>query len=304
LGSSLSLRSFARVGSSLSLRSSALVGSSLSLRSFARVGSSVSVSGLTRFGSVFSMSVLDFLHLGSSLSLRSFARFGSSLSVKGTLGLGGDRAYFRYDSNAIEAYVGGVKGLDITSSGGNLYGAWASENIVQTSDRRLKTDIQDLGETLGKSEEGVTWILRELRPVQYRFRRGSESKETRYGFIADEVGGVLPALLRSVGDSGLGVDGDPDSQAAAAARPNFLGDNVPAQGVVVSDLIALLVAQAKAHQTRLEQLAASVARLDGLAAAQAEEIRALREEVRDLRPLRREVGALRQEVLTIRRPDR
>jgi hypothetical protein len=278
------------------------LGSSLSLRSFARAGSSVSVSGLTRFGSVFSMSVLDFLHLGSSLSLRSFARFGSSLSVTGTLGLGGSQAYFRYDSSAIEAYVAGTKSLDITSTGGNLYGVWAAENVVQTSDRRLKTDIQDLGPALGKSEDPVTWILRELRPVQYRFRRGSESKETRYGFLADEVGEVLPALLRSVGDRGVGVDGDPDSQAAAAARPHLLGDEVPVQGIVVSDLIALLVAQAKAHQSRLEQLSASVARLDELAAAQAAEIRALREEVRDLRPLRREVGALRQEVLTIRLP--
>jgi hypothetical protein len=119
----------------------------------------------------------------------------------------------------------------------------------------------------------------------------------------------LPALLRSIGESGLGVDGDPDSQAAAAARPRFLGDDVPVQGIVVSDLIALLVAQAKAHQTRLEQLADSVveltarqARQDELAAAQAKEIRALREEVRDLRPLRKAVDVLRQEVLTIRMP--
>jgi hypothetical protein len=241
------------------------------------------------------MSVLDFLHLGSSLSLRSFARFGSSLSVRGAVQLGGDGAYFTYATSAIQAYVGGTKSLDITSTGGNLYGAWAAENVVQTSDRRLKTDIQELGTALGKSDDAVTWILRELRPVQYRFRRGSESKETRYGFLADEVGGVLPALLRSVGDRGVGVDGDPDSQAAAATRPQFLGDDVPLQGIVVSDLIALLVAQAKAHQSRLEQLTASVA-------AQAQEIRVLREEVRDLRPLRKEISALREEVLTRRLP--
>jgi acyl-[acyl carrier protein]--UDP-N-acetylglucosamine O-acyltransferase len=95
LGSSLSLRSFARVSSSVSVRglsnfgSSMSVldflhlGSSLSLRSFARVGSSVSLNGLSRFGSVFSMSVLDLVHLGSSLSLRSFVRVGSSISLSG-----------------------------------------------------------------------------------------------------------------------------------------------------------------------------------------------------------------------------
>jgi hypothetical protein len=42
------------------------MGSSFSVRQFVRLGSSVSVVGLSRFGSVFSMSVLDFLHLGSS----------------------------------------------------------------------------------------------------------------------------------------------------------------------------------------------------------------------------------------------
>ena len=53
------------------------------LRSFAQLGSSLSTQGLGRFGSVFSVSVLDFLHLGSSLSLRSFLRLGSSASVFG-----------------------------------------------------------------------------------------------------------------------------------------------------------------------------------------------------------------------------
>jgi hypothetical protein len=297
----VSVRGLSRFGSSMSVVDFLHLGSSLSLRSFARAGSAVSVRGLSRVGS--SMSVLDFLHLGSSLSLRSFARLGSSLSVGGAIALGGNQAYLRYDSSAIQAYVAGTKSLDITSAGGNLYGAWSAENVVQTSDRRLKTDIQDLEPALEQIGDGVTWILRELRPVKYRFRRGSEAKETRYGFIADEVGGVLPALLRSVGDRGLGVDGDPDSQAAAAARPGLLGDDVPVQGIVMQDLIALLVAQAKAHQSRLEGLVASVARLDELAAAQAdklrgqaEEIRALREEVRNLRPLRIELGALRQEV--------
>ena len=43
------------------------LGSALSLRSFAWLGGSGSVRGLSRFGSVFSVSVLDFLHLGSLL---------------------------------------------------------------------------------------------------------------------------------------------------------------------------------------------------------------------------------------------
>ena len=42
----------------------------------------------------------------------------------------GSQAYFRYDSSAIEAYVAGTKSLDITSTGGNLYGVWAADNVV------------------------------------------------------------------------------------------------------------------------------------------------------------------------------
>merc|ERR1719253_776374 len=80
----------ARFGSvfSMSVLDFVHLGSSLSLRSFARVGSSLSVHGFARFGSVFSMSVLDFVHLGSSLSLRSMARVGSCLSVTGIAGSG------------------------------------------------------------------------------------------------------------------------------------------------------------------------------------------------------------------------
>ena len=54
------------------------LGSSLSLRNFARLGSSLSTAGLLCFGS--SLAVLD-VDLGSALSLRSFARLGSSLAV-------------------------------------------------------------------------------------------------------------------------------------------------------------------------------------------------------------------------------
>ena len=57
------------------------LGSSLSLRTFARLGSSLATVGLTRFGS--SLSVLDFVHLGSALSLRSVARMGSAVAVVG-----------------------------------------------------------------------------------------------------------------------------------------------------------------------------------------------------------------------------
>ena len=90
-GSSLALRSFARVGSGLSVLDFVNLGSSLALRSCARMGSALSVLDFLALGSSVSLrsfarlssaaSVLDFVNLGSSMSLRSFARIGSQLSV-------------------------------------------------------------------------------------------------------------------------------------------------------------------------------------------------------------------------------
>ena len=64
------------------------LGSSLSLRQFARCGSTLSTWGGARFGSVYQLSVVDFTHLGSALAIRSFGRLGSGLSVMDYLHLG------------------------------------------------------------------------------------------------------------------------------------------------------------------------------------------------------------------------
>jgi len=194
------------------------LGSSLSLRSFARAGSAVSVSGLSRFGSVFSMSVLDFLHLGSSLSLRSFARMGSSISLQGNLQVAADTTIGTGGAS-------GAKSITISTVGGTLHGIWSADNSVDTSDRRLKKDIMPLGTTLAEkmtriqateaddvsdgahssaetpqatTAEAVSWILRELRPVSFKFRRGPESKYSRYGFVAQELARVLPQIVREI----------------------------------------------------------------------------------------------------------
>jgi len=248
----------ARLGSvfSMSVLDFVHLGSSLSLRSFGRVGSSVSVQGLARLGSVFSMSVLDFLHLGSSLSLRSLGRLGSSVSVLGlarfsALSLSekvefGQNSYIRYDSSSIEARVGNARGLSITSSGGTLHGVWSSDNVISASDRRLKKDIAPLGRTLAEEmrhargddevpdagskaerSEAVAWMLRELRPVSFSFRRGPESKFARYGFVAQEVERVLPSVVRE--------------------KDTY-------KHVLYQDLIALLTLTAQAQNARLEAL--------------------------------------------------
>lgn len=174
---------------------------------------------------------------------------------------GASDTYIRYNSG-IEMTVGGNIALTATSSGGTLSGAWSSETTISTSDRRLKKDIEPLEDVLkglSPSEEGVNWVLRELRPVAFRFKRGAEAKHLRLGFIAQEVEDVLPMLSRAISD-------EPDAK----------------KGLVLTDLIAVLVSHARTTQEKL--------------AAYEEELRFLRERVA---LLERDVKVSKQQVATL-----
>jgi hypothetical protein len=236
----------------------------------AKLGSSVSVVGLSRFGSVFSMSVLDFLHLGSSLSLRSFGRMGSSLSVTGATTISG----------TVNLYHSGNRAMSTSATGGTLHGIWASDNVVSASDRRLKRDILPLDETIraqmrkldsgdadlahpasdsaSGSAHAVSWLLRELRPVSFTFRRGPESKFARYGFVAQELERVLPSVVREKDDY---------------------------KHVQYQDLIALLTLTAKAQQERLDSLSVETLELRGKVTAEQQERKKLQERLEKLEDL-------------------
>jgi hypothetical protein len=197
------------------------------------------------------MSVLDFLHLGSSLSLRAFARLGSSVSLFGAGQLRFGDSKIQYSSSlptasggtasGLEVILGSTRALSASTVGGTLHGMWASDSIITSSDRRLKRDIEPVsvqlqrefaaaGRDLG-ADDSLGWLLRELRPVAYKFSRGPESKYTRYGFIADEVQALLPDLAREL----------PSQPGSGTER---------FAGLVYTDLIAVLVAQLQAHEAR------------------------------------------------------
>jgi len=105
-----------------------------------------------------------------------------------------------------------------------LHGSWYADNEVDTSDRRLKRNIRPLEIQLQKSREeakgaagtgdgkesAVSWVLRELRPVSFRFKSATDSKrlpraqELRFGFVAQEVQRVAPDLVHDDGGSTTG----------------------------------------------------------------------------------------------------
>ena len=80
------------------------------------------------------------------------------------------------------------------------WGTLYVDSTNTTSDRRLKTDIEDL-------EGGLDAVL-DLRPVSYRWRNNGD--ETKLGLIGQEVAEVLPEVVDLPdGDDGyLGLDYD------------------------------------------------------------------------------------------------
>lgn len=143
-----------------------------------------------------------------------------------------NQVYMTFESSQIKIkgrYSGAdVNSLTVTAAGGTLHGAWSADTALTSSDRRLKTSIEPLYNTLelqaqshqpqaaGAAGDGgdtdgnvsdrrqdppVNWLLRELRPVSYRLKKGPEAKYLKFGFIAQELEGVFPNLVRTKADA-------------------------------------------------------------------------------------------------------
>lgn len=205
------------------------------------MGSSVSLFGGLRLGS--SLSMFSAYTFGSSLSLRSFSRLGSYISIVGSateasIKCGGDLVF---TTNANQVFAmnqwGGnsnrMKFQSTTRDYGTLKGTWFADEELDTSDRRLKENIAPLGVTMQKRREhvrgssgpgrtkqepsAVSWVLRELRPVSFRFKAGEDedeskampSKQLRFGFIAQEMKRVTPELVESITEPGISTANEP-----------------------------------------------------------------------------------------------
>lgn len=245
------------------------MGSSLSLLDYINLGSSLSLRSLARIGR--SMSVLDYLHLGSTVSLRSFARFGSEISLSSLIKFPGlEDTYISYtdDDKAVSFFVDGKRPMSFykvqDNPGGTLHGIWYADEFVHRSDKRLKTDIKPLTEALratsiqrsrkgGDTEDIASWVLRELRPVSFRFKKTSESKNSeRFGFLAQELEGPLPQIVHTGGGSTSGY---------ADMRSDI-------KGVNYQDLLAVLCAALQSLQKQLDALGAGNKSDAGMYAAQ------------------------------------
>jgi len=237
--------------------------------------------------------------MGSTLSVRSMCRLGGEVSFADVLYFQTAATYIRENAGDVEAHVGGARALTLTSYGGTLHGTWQADSVIMTSDRRLKENIRPLVQslktnhhnqtaseqvdsndkalptTINSDESATSWVLRQLRPVSYNFRQGTDSKNVRFGFIADEMEKILPQVVRPLNKAQQrAVDPDPDSDAKdtedVGGGPKKEKEKEPEiKGIVYPDLIAVLASvvkdlgsQMQAMQGRMRLAEVELDRLD------------------------------------------
>jgi len=244
LGAAMALRNFARVGSALSLFGVSRLASTLSVLDYAHIGSSLSLRSYARLGST--LRVFDSVHFASTVSIRKDFKVGGSLSIGETKKMPAVNYYLEYtskDGGTLDYVYKNIKSLSMNYMGGTLHGMWNMDydgsGMFQYSDRRLKENIRPLYKTLAAASAGGPdtrkvpdkpddkadrdigeqphWsdVLQRLRPVSYDLR--SDPGKERFGFIADEMGQVLPQVTRT--------------QANQESR----------MGIIYEDLIAVLI---------------------------------------------------------------
>merc|ERR1712070_447463 len=94
---------------------------------------------------------------------------------------------------------------------------------------------------MGQRAGVVDWVLRELRPVSFAFKKGAEAKadtkESRWGFVAQELERVLPGLVRSEGEG--------------------------PKAIIYQDLVAVLTLSAQTLQERASKQRSRIERITG-----------------------------------------
>jgi hypothetical protein len=242
------------------------------------------------------MSVFDFSSVGASLSLRSFSRFGSTMSIFGTLALGGDTLQFTTASGAIYGrksdgtYRRAMSFPDATYSG-VLHGEWQADTVVGTSDRRLKTNIAPLHQTLlsHMSRAQGTTPSKIAQEADLKHISGNETNSTdnETSFIGGNRGGsakqgrrdAIEWVLRELRPVSFTFRQGADAksmnrhgqqrfgfvaQEVEKVVPDLVRDTGATKSMVYQDLIAMITLATQDHQERIEQHNGEVGKLRSL----------------------------------------
>lgn len=142
---------------------------------------------------------------------------------------------------------------DLRSTVDNLYDlgtttfrwndVYATNGVIQTSDARLKTDIQN-------ASFGLNDVLR-LRPVTYKWRAGHD-QETKLGLLAQEVLQVVPQAVKTH-----------DYEQTEEENPTIQRTELETLGINYSTLVPVLIKAIQEQQATIEQLQRRVNNLEG-----------------------------------------
>ncbi len=122
--------------------------------------------------------------------LRPFGGLDDQLYVNGRIGFGSIEYLEDGGGNTITSQASLVPSVNNSRDLGNATFRWddvfATNGVINTSDRRDKTNIKDAG-------YGLEEVLN-LRPVTYDWKKQPE-KGTQFGLIAQEVNEILPEIV-------------------------------------------------------------------------------------------------------------
>lgn len=121
-----------------------------------------------------------------------------------SLGMSGNNLYIGDGARNIYAqyhFMPAVNNNLVCGAAGNGWAVMHSYGYVTDSDRRLKTDIANL-------PDACLDLVRAIAPRRYRWREGSDTERTHWGWVAQEVGEVMLAAGHDFGGHTAGDDDD------------------------------------------------------------------------------------------------
>lgn len=195
--------------------------------------------GTPAFSTILSTTVANI----DTLNVTNLIVNGSAIGLGGGGG-GGFSGYTvpHWSTNHLSAGVASVRSLSTVMLSSNTVEAeWVYGRVLQTSDARLKTDVEAV-------ENGLS-ILRALRPVFFNWRDGGSTTRRGLkdlGFVAQELEQVLPHVVACADAPPPGAD----PAGGGLRRVNY------------AQLTALLAAGVQEQATQVEALQCRVASVE------------------------------------------
>lgn len=181
--------------------------SGIAVSGYATDTSYVSVGGSFRSQGALGIGVRGIAHASDGYAVYGISNngwaglFSGKVHVGGTLTVGNFSNVFESEGSNLLSFRGTFlpffdASYDLGSSDKRWKDIYASNDVIQTSDARLKKDVREV-------PYGLAEILA-LRPVIYRWKDANDD-QLKLGLLAQEVGRILPEVVHGLND--------PDSEA-------------------------------------------------------------------------------------------